>query len=206
MWSLAKNNCHLWVILCAKPGRSLQEVKFKSQTLWNISENVLTVRWEEKVKKQRKYTWIECHFSFFPLKWLQTNYLNTRRRAQVVTGAYGVKGLWLRYHVAGFCCCWGFKRTPSPCWSPSSGLSWDLFLFLNYCVHLLSRRLCYTLTSRLRYYCMLKRALQLPAWSHARNLGLEITLTCEFYSGALPVVISMGLYLWGQYNVSLWNL
>lgn len=108
---------------------------------------------------------------------------------QVVTGAYRVKGLWLRHHVAWFCCRWGFKRTASPCWSPSSGLSRDLFLFLNLCVHLLSRRLCYTLTSWLRYYCMLKRALQLPTWSHACNLSLEITLTCEFYSGALPVVL-----------------
>lgn len=98
-----------------------------------------------------------------------------------------MKGLWWRYHVAGFCCRWGFKRTASPCWSPSSGLSRDLFLFLNF--HLLSRRLGCTLTSWLRYYCTLKRAVQLPAWSHACNLSLEITLTCEFYSGALPVVL-----------------
>lgn len=43
-----------------------------------------------------------CTTVFFPFNMASEKLFKTMR--QVVTSAHLVKGLWLQYHVAGFCC------------------------------------------------------------------------------------------------------
>lgn len=50
---------------------------------------------------QRKWI-LKTTSLFFPFNMASEKLFKTTR--QVVTGARLVKGLWLQYHVAGFCC------------------------------------------------------------------------------------------------------
>lgn len=134
-----------------------------------------TVKWDEEGKcRESGLTYWILHRCSFLFTMASDKLFKTTRH--VVTGAHLVKGLWLQYHVAGFCCQWCLKwstfrpRPPFPL--PRSG---PLSIFKHVSLFVVAQ--------------VVMTMLQLHAGFHACNLSLEIMVTCEFCSGALPLVL-----------------
>lgn len=92
---------------------------------------------------QRKWSLNTASLFFFFFSFSMTSEKLFKTMRQVATGAHPVKGLWLQYHVAGFCCRWCLKWSTFLHRPPSPHLVQGLFLVLNRWVYLLLRRLHY---------------------------------------------------------------